>query len=150
MRLAWLHIETSNKQEKICGRTVKLQGKNKKCKKLKDFAIASVCRERGWRRTSRLVRRWWRFWWRNIQTGRFLNEKLATLLSASISVHMYFHYVLNLFEFVSSRGLLMRRYGTGWIFFVRATECGAKAHELTQLKNRKTRGCTKVVCQHCS
>jgi len=28
--------------------------------------------------------------------------------------------------------------------FVRATECGAKAHELNQLKNRKTRGCTKV------
>jgi len=34
-------------------------------------------------------------------------------------------------------------------FFVRATECGAKAHELNQLKNRKTRGCTKVVCQQC-
>jgi len=33
---------------------------------------------------------------------------------------------------------------------VRATECGAKAHELNQLKNRKTRGCIKVVCQHCA
>jgi len=35
-------------------------------------------------------------------------------------------------------------------FFVRATECGAKAHELNQLKNREIRGCTKVVCQHCA
>jgi len=26
-------------------------------------------------------------------------------------------------------------------FFVRATECGGEAHELNQLKNRKTRGC---------
>jgi len=32
-------------------------------------------------------------------------------------------------------------------FFLRANECGAKAHELNQLKNRKTRGCTKVVCK---
>jgi len=35
-------------------------------------------------------------------------------------------------------------------FFVRATECGAKAHELNQLKNCKTGGCTKAVCQHCA
>ena len=27
-------------------------------------------------------------------------------------------------------------------FFVRVTQCLAKAHELNQLKNRKTRGCT--------
>ena len=27
-------------------------------------------------------------------------------------------------------------------FFVRVTECWAKAHELNQLKNRKIRGCT--------
>jgi len=32
----------------------------------------------------------------------------------------------------------------GGKFFVRATACGAKAHELNQLKNRKTRGCTKI------
>jgi len=38
----------------------------------------------------------------------------------------------------------------GGKFFVLATACGAKAHELNQLKNRKTRGCTKVVCQHCT
>ena len=38
----------------------------------------------------------------------------------------------------------------GGKFFVRATACGAKAHELNQLKNRKTRGCTKVVCQQCA
>jgi len=35
-------------------------------------------------------------------------------------------------------------------FFVRVTECGAKARELNQLKNRKTRGCTEVVCQQCA
>jgi len=29
-------------------------------------------------------------------------------------------------------------------------ECWAKAHELDQLRNRKTRGCTEVVCQHCA
>ena len=33
-------------------------------------------------------------------------------------------------------------------FFVRITGCWTKAHELNQLKNRKTRGCTKVVSQH--
>ena len=38
----------------------------------------------------------------------------------------------------------------GGKFFVRATTCGAKAHELNQLKNRKTLGCTKVVYQHCA
>jgi len=38
----------------------------------------------------------------------------------------------------------------GGKFFVRATASGAKAHELNPLKNRKTRGCTKVVCQHCA
>ena len=30
------------------------------------------------------------------------------------------------------------------------TECWVKAHELNQLKNRKPRGCTKVVYQHCA
>ena len=35
-------------------------------------------------------------------------------------------------------------------FFVRATECWAKAHELNQLKNCKTRGRTEVVCQDCA
>jgi len=34
--------------------------------------------------------------------------------------------------------------------FVRVNQCWAKAHELNQLKNRKTRGFTKVVCQHCA
>jgi len=29
-------------------------------------------------------------------------------------------------------------------FFVRVTECRAKTHELNQLKNCKTRGCTEV------
>jgi len=29
-------------------------------------------------------------------------------------------------------------------FFVRVTECRAKAHELNQLKNCKTRGCTAL------
>jgi len=38
----------------------------------------------------------------------------------------------------------------GGKFFVRATACGTKAHELNQLKNRKPLGCTKVVCQHCA
>jgi len=35
-------------------------------------------------------------------------------------------------------------------FFVRITECWDKAHELNQLKNRKTRGCTKAAYQHCA
>jgi len=35
-------------------------------------------------------------------------------------------------------------------FFVWVTECWVKAHELNQLTNRKTRGCTEVVCQHCA
>jgi len=35
-------------------------------------------------------------------------------------------------------------------FFVQVTECRAKAHELNQLKNCKTRGCTELVCQHCA
>ena len=35
-------------------------------------------------------------------------------------------------------------------FFVRLNECWAQAHERSQLKIRKTRGCTKVVCQHCA
>jgi len=34
-------------------------------------------------------------------------------------------------------------------FFVWVTEFWAKTHELDQLKNRKARGCTKVVYQHC-
>ena len=46
------------------------------------------------------------------------------------------------------------RAGTGRMqekkFFVVVIECWAKVHELNQLKNRKTRGCTKVVCQHCT
>jgi len=41
-----------------------------------------------------------------------------------------------------------RRMGNS--LFVWATECEAKAHELNQLKNRKTRGCTKVVSQQCA
>jgi len=37
-------------------------------------------------------------------------------------------------------------------FFVRVTECWSEAHELNQLKIRKTRGCTvtRVVCQYCA
>jgi len=35
-------------------------------------------------------------------------------------------------------------------FFVRVNECCAEEHELNQLKNRKTRGYTEVVCQHCA
>jgi len=35
-------------------------------------------------------------------------------------------------------------------FFVRVTECLAKAHELNQLKNRKEHGFTKFFCQHCA
>ena len=35
-------------------------------------------------------------------------------------------------------------------FFVWVTGCCAKAHELNQIKNCKTRGCTKVACQHCA
>jgi len=34
--------------------------------------------------------------------------------------------------------------------FVGVTECWAKAHELNQLKIRKTHGYTEVVCQHCA
>jgi len=42
-------------------------------------------------------------------------------------------------------------------FFMRITECltqiigtNCKTDENNQLKNRKTCGCTKVVCQHCA
>ena len=34
--------------------------------------------------------------------------------------------------------------------FLRVNGCWAKARELNQLKNRKTRGCIEVVCQHCA
>jgi len=35
-------------------------------------------------------------------------------------------------------------------FFVPVNERSAKAHGLNQLKNRKTHGCTEVICQHCA
>jgi len=34
--------------------------------------------------------------------------------------------------------------------FMRVNERSGKAHELIQLKNRKTRGCTEVACQDCA
>ena len=50
------------------------------------------------------------------------------------------------------RVVLLARAGWARVekFFVRVTECWTKAHELNQLKNRKTRRCTQAVCQHCA
>jgi len=57
-------------------------------------------------------------------------------------------------ELAAGRVRVVLDAGAEWTrvekFFVRVTECWATARVLNQLKNRKTRGCTVLVCQHCA